>query len=428
MPALRLWWQFARQSQGRGVDLLAVVAFTAAAACFYTVLGGVQAFLGRPDPSGTYQVAASIAGILVGVPILTLGAAAARLSVTRRNARLAAIRLAGGTRGQTTLIALLDTGAQAVVGALLGVLAYALLLPVMTLLPFQRTGFSVAEMWLGPARIAALAAAMVLLALASAAISLIAVSVSPLGVAQRASPRAMSVLRLVAAVVVLGLWSVVMQQPSVMLMLFFLAICIGIVNLVGPFVLWLVGKVAAGRASTAAKLVAARRLIDDPRAAWRMVSGVAFAIYIAGVLSVAPAMASWSTDAETAQLFSDIGLGAWVTLGFTSVLAAVSAAVTQTCRLWDQAESYRGLRLAGTDVKVLRQIRVREAALPVTAAVVIAGLASLVLVAPIGLGMIVETWSGLLSFLGVAIGAIILVLAAVAVTNPMVRRIVDVNP
>lgn len=96
--ALRLWWRLRRTSYGighdagggRGVDALAVVAYAVASAALLITLGGVHAFVTRDaqspsEASSLYVALALIAAGLLVVPILTLGAVAARLSLGRRD-------------------------------------------------------------------------------------------------------------------------------------------------------------------------------------------------------------------------------------------------------------------------------------------------------------------------------------------------------
>ena len=96
--------------------LLAVIAFAAATAIFLTVLGGLHGFIWRASPDHTvgcffndsacsthanvsvngefYVVLAMFACVLLVVPFTTLAGSAARLAATRRDERLAVLRLA----------------------------------------------------------------------------------------------------------------------------------------------------------------------------------------------------------------------------------------------------------------------------------------------------------------------------------------------
>ena len=142
--------------------------------------------------------------------------------------------------------------------------------------------------------------------------------------------------------------------------------------------------------------------------------------YIAGLLAIAPAMAR-----DLGQLAVDIQTGSMVTLVIAAILAAVSAGVTQTARLFDQQAQYRNLHLTGTDPAVLRAARLREIWLPYSAAVIISMVAALVVVAPIGLMLAFDGAQGMITFVIVIVvaGSLALVMAAVAVTNPLVNRV-----
>src|SRR5699024_3081195 len=93
-----------------------------------------------------YPVLAATASALLLVPLSTLGAAAARLAMARRDQRLAALRLAGATSRQVSALTLLEACTQAAVGAVIGVAAYFALIPLVQLIVFQQRPFTYAEL------------------------------------------------------------------------------------------------------------------------------------------------------------------------------------------------------------------------------------------------------------------------------------------
>jgi hypothetical protein len=120
------------------------------------------------------------------------------------------------------------------------------------------------------------------------------VHISPLGVARRATPeppRAWRVVPLLAGLAELGFWTVHGHPASIpgQIQAFassFLLIIVGLL-IAGP---WLTMAAARGMArwtSRPATLLAARRLADDPKAAFRAVSGLVLALFITTVAVVA---------------------------------------------------------------------------------------------------------------------------------------------
>lgn len=429
MIAARLWWRLARrQDSHRLITALAVIAFATATGAVLTVLGGLGAFLGRPN-NEVYVICAQIATAILTIPVITLGGAAARLSVSRRNERFAALRLAGATSGQVGMIAVIDATMQAVVGALAGGVLYLVALPGVAQLRFQGRTFDLAELWVGPGIMALALVAVVVLAIGSAALSLAAVVISPLGVARRVSPKKLSVIRALIFILAFIGWLIISQlvdsSNAVPIMITFLVICFAVVNLVGPFVLGLIGRIAAYQAKSVPALLAARRLIDDPKSAWRSVAGVTLATFVAGILSIAPGMAAntnVSGEPELAYLPQDLLTGALVTVVIAALLAAVSSGVNQAAKVLDHRDQYRLLRLAGTPVEVLSAARLRETWLPLAASLTIAAGCALVIVAPFGIALIGVSLGGPLLFGGGLVLSVTLVMLAVLASQPLVRR------
>src|SRR4029077_7418895 len=116
----------------------------------------------------------------------------------------------------------------------------------------------------------------------------------PLGVARRVTPkppRAWRVLPLLAGLAELGFFAVRGGQLSVdaetqALMSGFLLIIVGLI-IAGPWLTMAMARVMARRTSRPGALIATRRLADDPRAAFRAVSGLVLALFITTVAVVA---------------------------------------------------------------------------------------------------------------------------------------------
>ncbi|KAB2347409.1 ABC transporter permease family protein [Actinomadura rudentiformis] len=251
-----------------------------------------------------YQILAIIASVLMVVPLLVFGGAAARLTVARRDQRLAALRLVGATPGQVVAITAAEAVLTAAAGAVAGALLYAAAIPALTQITIGGGTWFAGDLWPGLLPLAAVLVAVPLLVGVSAIVGLRRVVVSPLGVAKRETPPGMKAIRLAvfgAIVVAFGMISgnlLSMGKTGAVLLVVFLALGFLSINLVGPWVVALIGRVTAGTARGPARLLAGRRLIDDPRSAWRTVAGVALTGFVAGFLSLMNPAAMPGADAK----------------------------------------------------------------------------------------------------------------------------------
>lgn len=285
-------------------DVLAPTYFTGFAEPNASLAMGADdtASLGVDETAPLYLGLAWLAVLLMAVPLITLGGAAARLGVSRRNARLAALRLAGATPRQVVGMTVIESIVHAGIGAIAGACLSFALLPIVGLIPFQGTGFAMADLWIGLLPMMGVLAGIVILAGVSAAIGLRRVVVSPLGVANRTTPPRVTWVRAaVFAAAIIG-WNFLAQSPvhlGASVVLVALACVFGVVNLIGPWLITMLARLRAGRANKATDLLAARRLLDDPKSAWRSVSGLALASFVAAIVCVMPAMTSGLQDRPT---------------------------------------------------------------------------------------------------------------------------------
>lgn len=161
--------------------------------------------------------------------------------------------------------------------------------------------------------------------------------------------------------------------------------CFMLLNVIGSWVIAAVAKSRAHRPKSAATMIAMRRILDNPKRAWRNVSGIALAVFIAGITAVCGALgtASGDADAETLMMMHDISLGGTLTLVFAAVLAAVSSGIMQSASVFDQADEYHMLMLEGTDALTLRKARFSEVLTPLNTVIVISAGCSLLLMLPL---------------------------------------------
>ena len=274
-----------------------------------------------------------------------------------------------------------------------------------------------------------LIAGVVLLAAASAAVSLTGVVLSPLGVARDSRTVRMSVLRLLIwGALIIGFLLFMQIMPMIdsqgsnlgmVIAIGFVAAIVAGMNVAGPFLVWVAARIAAALAPAPALLVGARRLAADPRAGWRAVSGITFAMVIAGFLTIIATIEPSTPDDQ--MLAPALHTGGMLTLGIAAVLAAVVTGVTQTARVIDHAPQIRAQHIAGAEVSQLHRARLAEITLPVLLSSVVATFtAFLVLLTMFG-GGAADPRTVILYFLGV-LGAYALVVAAVLVSAPLVRR------
>ena len=236
----------------------------------------------------------SVVALGMLTPVLIFIATATRLSAARREQRFAAMRLAGATRRQVSMLAAAESTVAGVLGVAAGFGIFFLLRAPVAGIPFFGQPFFPGQLSLSPPDILAVAIGVPVAAAVAARLALRRVQISPLGVARRVTPkppRAWRVLPLLAGLADLGFFAVRGGQLSVdaetqVLVSGFLLIIVGLV-IAGPWLTMAAARVMARRTSRPAALLAARRLADDPRAAFRAVSGLVLALFITTVAVVA---------------------------------------------------------------------------------------------------------------------------------------------
>ncbi|MEV3937376.1 ABC transporter permease [Glycomyces sp. NPDC049804] len=281
---------------------------------------------------GFYMILMVLAAILMAVPAAVFGAAAARLTVARRDERLATLRLIGATPGQVMRLTLIETTLAAAAGAVVGTLAWMLVTPLVALIPIDGGRWYVGDLWAGAPWMVAVAAAVPALVAVSSLIGLRSVVISPLGVARRVKTKGLKAIRLVVFAVLaiafmVGSNMVGGDMVAVAILIGLFAATLAAVNLVGPWIVQKLGRLLARTARGPARLLAARRLADDPKAAWRAVAGVAIAGFVAGSVAMFP-MLQTDTGAQGTETVATT-----VPADEADVLAADLAA-----RLGDTAE------------------------------------------------------------------------------------------
>lgn len=372
-----------------GLDVLAVIAFAVTTLLALTVAGGTTMFVSRmqnppaalealtaqspyptsaADVAGLYVDLAVIACAILVVPILSLGGGAARLGASGRAKRLASLRLIGMTGAEVTLMSVIESLVLTLAGAVLGGLVFALTLPIWQFVSFHGENLSPREM-LGPwwLNLAVLAVILILSAI-STIIGLSRVVISPLGVARRETPKALQFWRFIVFVGAIAVFLVAVQNFNVFSSQIFAFLMIGgllafvlfALSLVGPWVIQLAARPFL-HTSNAATLLASRRLMAQPRDAWRNVGGLAFIGFISAFTVTVPQVPD---DPVFNLQLEDIGMGTLLTLIIGLLVAATSTLINQAAFTVDRADQTVALTRMGTPRRVFDGARFRQVLIP----------------------------------------------------------------
>ncbi|MGW7382653.1 ABC transporter permease [Streptomyces sp. NPDC054794] len=437
---VRLAWELTRGSDRQEWWRVGLTAAGAALATGFALtavaLASLRGYYSVPFGHGLLNSPGERSGVIVSlllllVPVLGFLGQCARIGAVHRDRRLAGLRLAGATPAQVRRIAALETGLACLAGSLL---ATAVAVPVLLGLWSSPT----VPAWAG---LALVALGAPVLGAATGALALRRVVASPLGWVRRTRPssgRGPGLLFVggVLAVLLLALVAVANtaggDRARVPLTAFALVLVVGggTVWLAGGTSL-LVGRLLAGRARSAATLIAAERLRDDPWAAARTHAAVLLVTIVGtgfvGIRQVFLAV----LDAMRRDGSLGMDMSFYVTgLDLTAAAILVALAITLSGLAVGTAESLanrrRGLAAqvaAGVPRAVLGRALLLETALPLAPAVVLAGTG----------GMAIGVWYGSLTAgraaqtvpyaaLLVPVGVYVCCLLAAATSLPLLRR------
>jgi hypothetical protein len=239
-----------------------------------------------------YRQLTYVAAALLVFPVASLLGASARLTAARRAERLATLRLLGASTGQVTVAAVAEVTLIAIGASVVGVVLQWTVAPALAAIDLAGSAWFAADLRPEPATVAGIVAGVAVLALLSALGGMREVVIGPLGVVRRQRPGSARLLRLLglaAGVVVFVAANGARQAaPAAIAGLVFgvgVLAMFGAVSLIGPLVVRLLGSGMARSARSPAALLAGRRLLDDPRGAFRPLAGVTMAVFVAGFLA-----------------------------------------------------------------------------------------------------------------------------------------------
>jgi len=286
--------------------------------------------------SAYFKDAFYVGMLAVLLPMLVLISTATRLAADRREERFAALRLVGGTPADIRLIATVEAVVSSFAGAVLGTLIFLLARPLLAGSAFFGTPYFESDVTPTIGGYLAILVIVPVAASVAALASLRRVQISPLGVSRRAKPKPPTAWRLVTLVIGLGLYVYglstttyknigITTYPGILITM------IGLV-IAGP---WLTAQTATlfGRTARGSSgLLASRRLSDNPRSAFRSVTGLVLAVFLGTMIgTLVPAIDAIQqtpgTGALSNVLVGQLGLSASAGQQLISGISAIPGAV-----------------------------------------------------------------------------------------------------
>ncbi len=222
------------------------------------------------------------------LPVLILIATASRLSAARREERFAAMRLVGATPRQISVVSAVEAVVAAVAGVAAGFALFFVFRPLLSHVPFTGAPLAAGDLSLHRTDIVLAVIGVPVAAVVSARLALRRVQISPLGVQRRTSsrpPRIVRIIPLLAGIAVLAYFDAAGKPGAVggqllELLAGFVLLIVGLV-LAGPWFTTAGARLMAGRSSRPSTLIAGRRLLDNPKAAFRFITGLVIALFVA---------------------------------------------------------------------------------------------------------------------------------------------------
>ena len=251
--------------------------------------GSCAPFVGTKSAGMTLIISVAAAAVLL--PVLVFIAGATRLSAARREQRFAAMRLVGATPRQIGVVASVEAALAASAGVVVGVGLFVVLRPLLAQLPFATERFFASDLTLAPPDIVLVGLGIPIAAAVAARVALRRVITSPLAVTRQATARPTRVWRVIPLLAGIA-WLAYLawftgigasHNTGIQAIAYLAGIVSIIIGLVvaGPWVTAVAARLTARRAARPAALIAARRLGDDPHTAFRAISAVVVAVFIA---------------------------------------------------------------------------------------------------------------------------------------------------
>ena len=419
---------------GAGVATIAlpVVAFAIATGLLSIVMAGAIAiFQWTGADVDKYRAMALVALVLLVVPLIALGASASRLSARRRDERLATLRLLGAGARLVTAVTVAESTFYAMIGAVFGTVLYCASVPLMGMLSLRGHEIGAASLWLDPRLTAAVIVGVTCVAWASSAVGIRSVVLSPLGVMARSSAPRLGWIRFLVAVVIavaalyvtLSLDATGNVTITAVILGGVFAAMLGVVSLLGPFVIRLLASVETRLADGPIRLLAARRILDDPKGSWRSVSGVAMMSFVAVIGGLAASLSAVAEQSGSRLLAIDIQTGVTLTLVLSYVAVGCSVGVNQAADILDRRRISVGLDMLGARRSVLERARYRSVMLPLGVATVVPALIAFTVMTPVAGTAMLSSPEFLVNLAAGIVGGLGLVALALVATRPVATSV-----
>jgi hypothetical protein len=261
-----------------------------------------------------YEYGFGMVAVGLVFPLLTLIGTATRLAAARREERFAAFRLVGATPQQVSVVASVEAFAGAAIGAIAGIAVFQPLQPFVARVAVTGSRYFPSTVTPTRAEYIAVLLGVPIAAIGAAVWSLQRVRISPLGASRKTTPAPPSPFRIVPLVLGLAVFIAApfvltspqkqaagpLGGPSFGLNPRLLPVLLAgeLLTLTGLYMSgsWLTmqaARLVARTAKGASGLLAARRLADSPKTAFRSVGGLVLALFVGtAIAGIVPALNS----------------------------------------------------------------------------------------------------------------------------------------
>ncbi|MGC1752850.1 MAG: FtsX-like permease family protein [Trebonia sp.] len=282
-----------------------------------------------------FRYAFGIGVLAVLFPMLVLISTATRLAADRREERFAALRLVGGTPGDIRVIASVESVVSAFCGAVLGIAVFLLVRPALADAALVGTRYFESDLTPTSWGYLGILVGVPVVAAIAALLSLRRVQISPLGVSRRAKRKPPTFWRLSVLVAGVGLYVYGLSKtthasigapayPGLLLTM------IGLV-IAGPWLTSAASRLFGRLTPGSSALLATRRLADNPKTAFRAVTGLVLAVFLGTMVgTLVPAVNSTEASPANASLsnvlLAPVGLDPHAGAQLISGLSAIPGA------------------------------------------------------------------------------------------------------